>query len=130
MTARPGATEASPPRVRTPEVKTQANIRSSSGVGGVGVPRDLLKALTRTTNKARIQRNRASVCGRAVVGPSPPGMECDEYPFASMEGPPCPRDREGGRGCLKRSSAAKADCSPASTPRTVYWTVTTFYVQV
>ncbi|MBO3682499.1 NucA/NucB deoxyribonuclease domain-containing protein [Streptomyces sp. NEAU-YJ-81] len=60
-----------------------ANIRSVQRRGGVGVPGNLLKALTRTTDKSRIARNRGAVCGSAIVGPRPVGKECDEYPFAS-----------------------------------------------
>jgi hypothetical protein len=35
------------------------------------------------TNVAQQKKNRAAVCGKKVVGPPPPGKECDEYPFAS-----------------------------------------------
>ncbi|UUU37505.1 NucA/NucB deoxyribonuclease domain-containing protein [Streptomyces sp. NBC_00162] len=60
-----------------------ASIRSIQQRGGVGVPNQPLQALTRMTDPARIRQNRNAVCGPAVVGRAPKGMQCDEYPFAS-----------------------------------------------
>ncbi|MGR4883924.1 NucA/NucB deoxyribonuclease domain-containing protein [Streptomyces sp. LARHCF249] len=74
-----------------------ASIRSIQQRGGVGVPNQPLKALTRITDEARIEKNRQAVCGRSVVGPAPKGMQCDEYPFASTlnGGTATPKDARG-----------------------------------
>ncbi|TDU80675.1 NucA/NucB deoxyribonuclease domain-containing protein [Streptomyces sp. KS 21] len=66
-----------------------ANIaRIQAGLGGLGKPGGGAP-LHRLKDEAMHRTNYEAVCGRAVAGPAPPGMSCDEYPFASAS--------EGGR---------------------------------
>ena len=54
--------------------------------------------LHRITSAAAQAANYAAICGRPVVGPTPRGDACDEYPFSSA--------REGGTGVSKANRAA------------------------
>ncbi|MEV0405884.1 hypothetical protein [Actinoallomurus sp. NPDC050550] len=68
------------PAIRANIRRIQTNGPDHYGRPGSGHP------LHRLWNAGKQQKNRQTVCGKKVVGnPPQPGLECDEYPFASTE---------------------------------------------
>ncbi len=79
-----------------PDVATDAYV-AQTGPGHYGRPGSG-HPLHRSTSAAAQAANYAAICGRPVVGPSPHGQACDEYPFRST--------REGGTGVGKADRLA------------------------
>ncbi|MFI6485513.1 NucA/NucB deoxyribonuclease domain-containing protein [Nonomuraea sp. NPDC050663] len=69
------------------------NIRKIQARGGYGVPG--VHPLHREADEATQKRNREQACNRRVTGDRPPGMSCDEYPFATTQ--------EGGHNLPKEA---------------------------